>query len=226
MNRLKILKIKILVLVFCLSPACFGNDKNSSYENLLALVKEANFVKFKELYSQSTISDQQKKELLSVANNTIETERKYWRSNRPFGPESSIGKEVKSGINAGYILAGIFGMIAPTSLGLILRKYFNEKDKFLTNYQNLWNRATPIPSYSNAALEAKTIDLRKSFWFSDLVGLSIMSGFTLAFSIAILVLVKLNQKILRSYKRWKKACKIKKLIDPNAPVLQWVKITK
>lgn len=223
MNWSKIYKIKLTIFLLCLSSICFCNDR--AYDKLIGFAKEANFVEFKKQLSEILLTLKQKQELLNLVNEVIEKEYRYWRSYRPVIPETSVGKDVKNGIKIGYFLSGIFALITPIAFWFVLGNYFKGKKEFEQEYQDLpqnYNKyltgsmllyGTPNPA--TVASEAKRLSEKKECWLMD-IGLQ---GFgacsSLVLSILLLAANQLNKKVLCSYKRWKKAIKIKHLIEPK-----------
>jgi len=200
-----------------------------NYDNLKKFAEEAQFVQFKKQFDEISITNEQRQELLTIVNELIKKEYKHWRQYRPVEPIASAGKSLKNGIKAGYVMAGIFGLIVPIAFGFVLRNYYKGKNNFDQQYNNLSNTYTNyLTGYMimnnvnpTAATGARAIDRQRRIWFSDIVGQIIGCSSSLLLSILLLAVNQLNKSALRSYKRWKKATKIKQLIEPNKLRVNW-----
>ena len=209
------------MLILCLSAPSFGMDtQDGTYDNLLSSVKAANYVKFKELYSENYISRDQKNELLDLVDGIIATEYNYWRSNTFAMPESSAGKDLRMAKKFGYIFTGCFGLITPVMIGFVLRNYFIGKSRIENKYHNLRSGKTNL--YWTAATHAIDINIDKKFWMTDIMAQAFCVSCMGLLGIVFFAITKLNHKVLYSYKRWKKSCKIKKIIQDSIFNLEFV----
>ena len=223
MNLLK--KSKFNIMMFGLFLMLFGlSYASESYDNLVGFVKEANFVEFKKQFEKGLITSEQKQELLKLANEVIDKEYKYWHSYRSDVPEALAGKTLKDVIKAGCFLSSVFGFITPIALGFVIRNYFKGKNEFEQKYQNLpqnYSRRVNVSllhgvqNIATIASSAQMIEQEERFWFKDIIAQVFASCSPLLLSVLILFANKFNKKVLQSYKRWKRANKIKKLIELN-----------
>ena len=195
---------------------------SESYDNLVGFVKEANFLEFKKQFEKGLITSEQKQELLKLANEVIDKEYKYWRLYR--SPENIVRKEQRNVIKVSKILTAIFGGV-PFALAPLycLKIFFERRKDYLRDLQGLWRQPpatlqTIIDAQGNTSqmIEANLLKRANDFWFFN----KFIPAFMLSCGSFILCglffgSVKHNQKVLRSFKRWEKVTKIKKLIELN-----------
>jgi len=214
MNWLKVIKIKIMMLIVCLSALCFGEKLNDiPFNNLLNALKEAEVKKFEQLYLGSKLTAEKKKELLTQAKKIIAYEWRYWRSYRPIGSEISIGKKIKRSLAFGYSLCSVYGVCSSVFCGHIFQSFLKKREEFASDYYRLQNNLVLMPLYSNAASVAQNLDLKKSFWLNTMHDELISGGVCAFMGIMLFMMMRINHKILCSYKRWRKSLKIKQLIE-------------
>jgi len=220
MNWLKIVKIKMAVLSLCLSSLCFSEDtKVTKYDNLLGLVERGKFAHFKNLYVESNITVEQKKELIAMADKIIETEMKDWPKgvNGTKHPQwgnitNTTGKKLK--IEIRFISLGWYIMLLGTiPFSFLLFKPLQHLINTLNNLKKIQNGI--IAPGSNAASRARNLEEAQMVSIKAIAGaIGLMSLCGLSAYIHFL-LMKNGKKILANYKRFKGATKIKQLIQES-----------
>lgn len=213
MNWLSIFRIKIIVLTFLLSSLNFGrDDKSNINDSLINAVKETNFAKFKILYPESALSMEQQNELLNMINGIIEAESKSWWASKCSIRASVIKEEIK----ICRIAIPILTLSAALAIGVFSYQFWKKQKDWKIAFDNLQNQTTPIPFRSTAARQGKNLELLKSYGICQAKMNFIMYCIPAFYGFAAFMALKLNQAVLLSYKRWKKAWKMKKMIEPMA----------
>jgi len=226
MNYIKISGLKILLLLLSLSSVCFGEDGEvNEFSNLRVALATCNIAKFKSSYSESNISDEQKFELVKMATDIIELEKKNWpkpmmgKGVGYWGDITKIkGRDLKKQIKATYallmlvviggsVVSGCFAVLHIDPLIVGIRNA-------LTSLRILQNGNFLIPATSNAAAEAQNLVHQRNWFLFKLVpkfALLATGALTLWFMTGYSV-VEFPQ-ILVSYKRFKGTTKINQLLE-------------
>jgi len=201
-------KIKLILITSCLTTISFAN-----FDKLILYAKELNLAGFKKQLNETLITLEQKKELLNVISNIIETEHKYWRTFQPKISGPSMGNKIRVRINIRQGIAAVSALLPVVSIST----YFAIKNKIYSDtLYNLQLGNIAVPANKTAAIMAHELRNEKNKWLfqfmNDCLAYVCFSGIYLS---VFCWLFKHNQKILRSYKRWKKGCKIKCLLTQN-----------
>lgn len=209
-NMFKIMKIKIIALIFSFSFLC------SAQQNLEQLIDKSDFINFKSAYAQSNLSEKEKNELLVQVDKNIDV---YLKKLKPFfggriptlkQGARDLGK-AKNLIFGGAVLLSIMQIVA---VGIAYDTHKHQK-----NTANRFNRTAASFQGANSRAKYGRYLARKraaiNLWNSDywLAGtLGVWSFFS---SIFMGFLYHWTKNMLIVYKQWKKALKIKKLIEES-----------
>lgn len=208
MRHLNIKFFLALVLSMFFQSFCFGQN------NLAELVDKCDFVNFKKAYEISNSSKDQKAELLKQVDHIIEEHLKKLKFY--FGgqiPQLKSGKSVKIVRDIMLAFSGIFFgcSIAPI---VMVCETFQRKN----NTRNLYNK--PAAAFTgNSIAHFARYNAKKQVavnrYNEGYLIAGVLFGFCCLCSGMYAFLYKWYKSTLIAYKRWKKALKIKKLIEDS-----------
>ena len=195
----KIMKIKIIVLIFSFSFLCFGESA------LEELVDKCDFVNFNSEYQLADLSEQEKTKLLVRVDQIINKQKKDLKSF--FGLDTPPLKCAKSlrWVPPLYKITGIIAGAESLFFGLLAIKSFISV-KTASGYAKERKAYNDIENY-NKALNLR--DEYKSLLYKEM-GMSIL---TLSATTFCYLACKYIEKNLIEYNQYKKALKIKTLIE-------------
>ena len=195
---------------------------NDSYDNLVEFVKDGKFSKFKNLYLSSNLTNEQKNELIKIADEVIETEKKNWPKDflgndlKQWGHISSTtGKRIKEQIKmltaARYLI-----LLAVIPCSCFLFKPLRNLASTLKKYFSIQKGIVPLGV--TAADEVKKLDTDKTTALDEIKGVSFPISMCIVFSYLYVYIVNQGKKVLANYKRFKGATKIKQLLEGSLVV--------